>query len=60
MDVLYGVRMVGPLTPYARGFAGELYRLGFTTLSARAQLGLTVHLSRWLAGSRPTVWNWGH
>lgn len=51
MDVLYGVRMVGPLTPYARGFAEELTRLGFTTFSARAQLGLAVHLSRWLAGA---------
>lgn len=51
MDVLYGVRMVGPLTPYARGFAEELTRLGFTTFSARGQLGLAVHLSRWLAGA---------
>ncbi|MGH3721508.1 MAG: tyrosine-type recombinase/integrase [Pseudonocardiaceae bacterium] len=51
MDVLYGVRMVGPLTPYARGFAGELARLGFTTFSARGQLGLAVQLSRWLAGA---------
>lgn len=51
MDGLYGVRMVGPLTPFARGFAQELTRLGFTTFSARGQLGLAVHLSRWLAGA---------
>src|SRR5947208_5168844 len=48
MDVLYGVRMTGPLVPYARGLAGELARLGFTELSARGQLGLAAHLSRWL------------
>jgi site-specific recombinase XerD len=48
MDVLYGVRMVGPLEPHARGLAGELARLGFTGLSARGQLGLAAHLSRWL------------
>jgi integrase/recombinase XerD len=49
MDVLYGVRMTGPLAPYARGLASELARLGFTELSARGQLGLAAHLSRWLA-----------
>ncbi|MEJ7744376.1 MAG: hypothetical protein WKF73_18650 [Nocardioidaceae bacterium] len=43
--------MVGPLMPYARGFAEELARLGFTTFSARGQLGLAAHLSRWLAGA---------
>ena len=48
MDVVYGVRMAGPLAPYARGLAGELARLGFTELSARGQLGLAAHLSRWL------------
>ncbi len=48
MDVLYRVRMAGPLAPYARGLAGELARLGFTELSARGQLGLAAHLSRWL------------
>ena len=49
MDALYGVRMRGPLAPYAQGLAGELARLGFTELSARCQLGLAAHLSRWLA-----------
>lgn len=50
MDVLDGVRLAGPLAPYAEGFAGELARLGFTALSARDQLRLAAHLSRWLAG----------
>jgi integrase/recombinase XerD len=48
MDDLHAVRMVGPLGLYARGFAGELARLGFTRLSAQKQLGLAAHLSRWL------------
>ena len=51
MDVLYGVRMTGPLAPYARGMADELARLGFTEVSARCQLGLAAHLSRWLAAA---------
>ena len=49
MDVFYGVRMSGPLAPYASGLAGELARLGFTEGSAKGQLGLAAHLSRWLA-----------
>jgi integrase/recombinase XerD len=48
MDDLYAVRVVGPLGPYARGFAGELARLGFTRGSAQKQMGLAAHLSRWL------------
>ena len=48
MDVLYGVRMTGPLAPHAMGLAGELARLGFAETSARAQLGLAAHLSRGL------------
>ena len=51
MDVLYGVRFTGPLAPYARGMADELARLGFTDVSARCQLGLAAHLSRWLAAA---------
>ncbi|MGH3305034.1 MAG: hypothetical protein ACRDOK_25875, partial [Streptosporangiaceae bacterium] len=31
--------------------ADELARLGFTELSARGQLGLAAHLSRWLAAA---------
>jgi hypothetical protein len=49
MDVLSGVRLVGPLVPFAQGFADELTRLGFTPLSARDQLRLVMCLSRWLA-----------
>jgi integrase/recombinase XerD len=51
MDVLYGVRMTGPLAPHVTGLAGELARLGFTEMSARGQLGLAAHLSRWLAAA---------
>ena len=39
MDDLHAVGMVGPLGPYARGFAAELARLGFTKLSAQEQAG---------------------
>lgn len=49
MDALYGVRFRGPLTPFSRGFAEELDRLGFTVFSARGQLWLAAHLSRWMA-----------
>src|SRR5487761_1263903 len=42
MDVLHGVRVAGPLAPYAPGLAGELARLGFTELSARCQLGTSA------------------
>jgi hypothetical protein len=42
------VRMTGPLAPYASGLAGELARLGLTEGSAKGQLGLAAHLSRWL------------
>ena len=48
MDVVDGVRVTGPLAPYARGFAVELARLGFTRGSAQKQLQLAAHVSRWL------------
>ncbi len=48
MDVVDGVRVTGPLAPYARGFAVELARLGFTRGSAQKQLLLAAHVSRWL------------
>jgi site-specific recombinase XerD len=51
MDVLSGIRVAGPLAPYAGGIAEELTRLGFTLLSARDQLRLAMCLSRWLAVS---------
>jgi integrase/recombinase XerD len=50
MNGVLRVRVVGPLEPYAAGFAAELTRLGYTFFSARGQLGLAAHLSRWLAG----------
>ena len=49
MVVMHGVRVAGPLAPYAEGLAGELGRLGFTPTSARQQLQVAAHLSRWLA-----------
>ena len=50
MDDVLRVRVVGPLEPYAAGFGAELTRLGYTLFSARLQLGLAAHVSRWLAG----------
>ena len=44
-----GVRICGPLKRYAHGFSGELARQGYTRISARYQLQLMAHLSRWLA-----------
>jgi len=43
------VRMTGPLTAYAPGFAAELARAGYRTNSTADQLRLLAHLSRWLA-----------
>jgi site-specific recombinase XerD len=51
MDVVYGVCMTGPLALHVTGLASELARLGFTEMSARAQLRLAAHLSRWLAAA---------
>lgn len=48
MDVADGVRVTGPLALHARGFGGELARLGFTRYSAQKQLQLAAHVSRWL------------
>jgi integrase/recombinase XerD len=42
------VRVRGPLAPFATGFAEELARQGYTPLSARNQMRLMAHLSRWL------------
>ena len=49
MVVVHGVRVTGPLAPYAEGLAGELARLGFKPSSARLQMQVAAHLSRWLA-----------
>lgn len=44
--------VVGPLEPFAVGFAAELERQGYTGASASHQLGLVAHLSRWMARRR--------
>lgn len=49
------VRFAGPLTPFASGFAVELERLGYSPVSARTQLELAAHLSRWMAGQQVGV-----
>jgi len=49
MGRLSRVRVVGPLQPHAVGFYRELVRQGYTALSARNQLRLMAHASRWLA-----------
>jgi site-specific recombinase XerD len=41
-------KVAGPLAEYADGFRAELFRLGYTPLTAACQLRLTAHLSRWL------------
>ena len=43
------VQICGPLKRYAHGFGAELARQGYTRISARYQLQLMAHLSRWLA-----------
>ena len=48
MSVVARVRMTGPLTPHADGFAAELAAHGYTDLSAANQLRLMADLSRWL------------
>lgn len=45
------VRVTGPLTLYAEGFRAELIGQGYTPLSARNQLWVMAHLSRWLEGN---------
>ena len=43
--------VVGPLEPYAAGFAAELERQGYTAAAAEKQVGLAAHLSRWMAAA---------
>ncbi len=43
------IRITGPIVPFAAGFAAELQGLGYTEVSARAQLWLAAHLSTWMA-----------
>jgi integrase/recombinase XerD len=49
MVVPFRVRMVGPLEPFASGFAAELTRLGYSSQATCKQVELAAHLSRWLA-----------
>jgi integrase/recombinase XerD len=44
------VDVVGPLNPFAAGFADWLARHGYTPLAAKFQLYVMAHLSRWLTG----------
>ena len=46
-DVVSRVRVSGPLAEYAAGFAGFLAEAGYTPLSARNQVRVLAHLSRW-------------
>lgn len=46
------VRMSGPLTSFAEGFAAELTKQGYRPHAAANQLQLLAHLSRWLAVKR--------
>jgi integrase/recombinase XerD len=46
--VVSGVRVRGPLAEHAAGFAVCLAELGYTRLSARNQLWVLAHLSRWM------------
>jgi len=43
------VKVTGPLAEYADGLRAELFRLGYTPLTAACQLRLAAHLSRWMA-----------
>lgn len=52
-SVALTVRVAGPLTEFASGFAEELSRLGYTHLSACNLLRLMAHLSRWMASQGP-------
>jgi site-specific recombinase XerD len=42
------IRMSGPLRPFAAWFGEELARRGYAYFSARQQLWLVAHLSRWM------------
>jgi hypothetical protein len=50
MVQVLSVAITGPLERYAAGLVAHLLSLQYTRLSARNQLALFAHLSRWLAG----------
>lgn len=49
MEGCSGGRVLGPLSPYAAGFVGELVGRGYRRRSVSGQLELMAHLSSWLA-----------
>ena len=44
------IRVSGPLSSFAAGFADELARQGYRPCVVRNHVGLLAHLSRWLVG----------
>ena len=48
----YRVRVSGPLAPFAHGFADELSRLGYTSLSAGLKMHLMARVDRWMAAQQ--------
>lgn len=55
MTVAARVRISGPLSPHADGFAAELTAHGYTDLSLANQLRLMADMSRWLEADRIRV-----
>lgn len=55
MSVAARVRMTGPLTAHAEGFAAELTAHGYTDLSLANQLRLMADLSQWMRTARITI-----
>jgi integrase/recombinase XerD len=49
MSVASRVRITGPLSSFAQGFAAELCKQGYRPQPVANQLQLIAHLSRWLA-----------
>lgn len=52
MVQVFSVAITGPLERYAAGLVAHLLSLQYTRLSARNQLALFAHLSRWLAARK--------
>ena len=48
----FTVRVSGPLSPFAHGFATELVRAGYSPRTARDHVYVLAQLSRWLTGER--------
>ncbi len=44
------IRVLGPLSPFAAGFAEELAQQGYRSRAVCNQMYLVAHLSRWLLG----------